>query len=73
MTPLQETMLQVSFSAVLGIEMALILILAVGVIAMIVDLIKWVVKRRRKKRAQRDVTLPRRDDAYGHPWHEKED
>lgn len=64
MTPLQETMLHVSFSAVLGIEMALILMLAVGVVAMIVDLVKWVIERRRKRREEREFDIPRHMDRH---------
>lgn len=59
MTPLQELMLNVTFSAVLGIEMAFILLLLFGVVVMIVDAVKWARKRWKKRREERELDIPR--------------
>lgn len=59
MTPMQELMLNVTFSAVLGIEMAFILLLLFGVVVMIVDAVKWVRKRWKKRREERELDIPR--------------
>ena len=59
MTPMQELMLNVTFSAVLGIEMAFILLLLFGVVVMIVDAVKWVRKRWKTRREERELDIPR--------------
>lgn len=56
---MQELMLNVTFSAVLGIEMAFILLLLFGVVVMIVDAVKWVRKRWKKRREERELDIPR--------------
>ena len=59
MTPMQELMLSVTFSAVLGIEMAFILLILFGAVVMIVDAVKWVRRRWKKRREERELDFPR--------------
>lgn len=59
MTPVQEMMLNVTFSAVLGIELAFILLILFGVVVMIVDAVKWVRRHLKKRREERELDIPR--------------